>query len=340
MKKSFWVLLLFTLISSWGFSQEKKWQVGLYPFFDNTEFGYSPVQKPQTMSGVLFSPQVGLSWDSIHSVKVGIDLLHEFGSLRTVDYVYPVAYYEFDKKPFRFYMGAFPRNITLEKYPRIFFQDSISYYRPNLNGIFWEVRNNINYLNVWLDWTGRQSMTQHEAFFMGFSGRYNLGILYGQHFGYLFHFAGTTDPNSNEALHENGVFLTSAGLDLAGKTFFTKLETNVGWVIGLERARALQTGWMAHKGLLMETRIEYKGMGIFNSFYSGQSQMSFYSSHGSNLYWGDPIYRAKSYNRSDIYYNFIKNKNVNVKLIYSLHFLESTVYHEQALKVTLNINNF
>jgi len=230
-------------------------------------------------------------------------------------------------------------NNTIGKYPRIFFQDSISYYRPNINGLFWEIRKNQNYFNVWLDWTSRQSLTMNEAFFMGFSGRYNFGIVYGQHFGYMFHFAGKKDPTFDEALHDNGLFLTSVGLDFAGKTSFTKLETNAGWVLGLDRARAMETGWIAHRGLLMETKIEYKGLGIFNSFYRGQGQMSFYSSHGNNLYWGDPVYRAKSYNRSDIYYNFIENKVVNVKLIYSLHFIENTVYHEQALKVILNMNN-
>jgi hypothetical protein len=339
-RMSFLVLLLFLIISISGYSQERRWQVGLFPFFDNTEFGNSSVQIPQTMSGVRFTPEIGLRWDSIHSVIIGIDLLHEFGSSRAIDNFYPTAYYEFDGKPFKFYMGAFPRNKTLEKYPRIFFQDSISYYRPNINGLFWEIRNRENYFNVWLDWTSRQSMSMREAFFMGFSGRYNLGIIYGQHFGYMFHFAGTMDPSIDEALHDNGLFLTSVGLDFAGRTKFTRLETNAGWVVGLDRARAMETGWISHNGLLMETKIEFKGIGIFNSFYSGQRQMSFFSSHGNDLYWGDSFYRTNFYNRSDFYYNFIDNKIVKVKFIYSLHFAENNMYHEQALKVTLNMNNF
>ena len=340
MKKSFLVLLLFSIISLSAYSQEKKWKVGLFPFFDNTEFSSSKVQIPQTMSGVHFSPEIGLVWDSIHSVNIGFDMLHEFGSPMSIGYFNPTAYYEFNGKPFRFYMGAFPRNIALEKYPRIFFQDSLSYYRPNVNGLFWEIRNNKNYLNVWLDWTSRQSLTANEAFFMGFSGRYNLGIFYVQHFGYLFHLAGKMNPVAYENLHDNGMFLTSLGVDFEGRTNFTKLETNVGWVAGLERSRTVEAGWIANQGMLIETKIEYKGMGIFNSFYRGQSQMLYYSEHGNELYWGDPVYRAKTYNRSDIYYKFIDNKIVNVSLIYSLHFLENTVYHEQALKVILNINNF
>jgi hypothetical protein len=280
-----------------------------------------------------------LCWDSIHQVNVGFDLLHEFGSTRAFDYFYPTVYYEMSRKPFRFYMGAFPRKFALEKYPRIFFQDSISYYRPNINGLFWEYSKKQNYFNVWLDWTGRQSQSVHEAFFMGFSGRYNLGILYAQHFGYMFHYAGKMNPIINEALHDNGVFLTSLGLDFARFTNLDKLEINAGWVVGLDRARADETGWIVQKGVLMETKIEYKGFGVFNSFYSGHAQMNYYNDHKNDLYWGDPIYRAKTYNRSDIYFRFFNSKVVSTKLTYSLHFTENTVYHEQSLKVTFNLNN-
>jgi hypothetical protein len=340
MKFSSLILFFCLIFSTAGLSQEKKWQIGLFSFFDNTEFGNSAVQNPQTMAGVHFIPEAGLSWDSIHHVNIGFDLLHEFGSNKTVDFFYPTAYYELDREPFRFYMGAFPRKYATEKYPRVFFQDSISYYRPNINGIFWEIRERQNYFNLWMDWTSRQSHSMREAFFMGFSGRYNFGILYARHFGYMFHFAGKMDPVVNEALHDNGLFLTSFGLDLTEKSIFDMLEVNAGWLVGLDRARADQTGWVVQHGFLMEAKIEYKIIGLFNTFYKGNGQMNFYKDHRNDLYWGDPVYRAKTYNRSDIYLNFISNKVVSTKLIYSLHFLENTIYHEQSLKVSFNINNY
>ncbi len=321
-------------------SQEKKWQVGLFSFFDNTEFGQSSVKIPQTMSGVHFLPEVGLSWESTHSVNVGFDLLYEFGSSDPIDYFYPTAYYSFDKKPFRFLMGAFPRKATLDNYPRLFFQDSISYYRPNINGLFWEYRKDQGYLNLWLDWTGRMSKTTREAFFMGLSGKYNPGILYIQHFAYMYHFAGYKDPSVDEPYHDNGMLLTSFGIDLSGKTALTRLDANAGWAVGLDRSRADQTGWIVHNGILVETTVEYKFIGIFNSFYKGDEQMEFYNDHGNDLYWGDPVYRAGTYNRADLYVNFIKNKIVSTRFTYSLHFMESKVYHEQMLKVSFNINNY
>jgi hypothetical protein len=265
--------------------------------------------------------------------------MHEYGSPKAIDKFYPTAYYEFDRGPWRFIMGAFPRSRATEKYPRLFFRDSISYYRPNINGIFWEYRPNHNYINVWMDWTGRQSKTVNEAFFIGFSGRYNYGIFYLQHFGYMFHLAGKMDPVVEESLHDNLLFQTSAGIDLSGRTFFRTLEANAGWVSRLERSRADNTGWIKLNGFLMETRLEYKWFGLFNTFYSGDGMMYFYRQRGNELYWGDPVYRAKIYDRTDFYISFLQNRTVNIDLTFSLHFLENRIYNEQMLKVIVNLNS-
>jgi len=339
MKNLLKVILLFLLASSDGFAQNTFWNAGLYSFFDNTEFGHSSYQIPQTMAGVRFAPELGLRWDSVNSITTGFNMLHEFGSAKAIDDFSLTAYYQFDKKPFRFLMGAFPRSYAVEKYPRIFFQDSLAYFRPNINGILWEYSSGKLFLNLWLDWTSRQSLEDHEAFFMGFSGRYQSGVLYLQEFAYMFHFAGRMNPVVDEALHDNGLLHTSAGLDFSDRSVFTRLEINAGWITGLDRARSDNTGWIVRQGFLSEARIEYKRIGLFNTFYSGNGQMHYYDDHDNELYWGDPIYRAKTYNRSDFYIDFIKNNQISTRLIYSLHLTENTIYHEQALKVSVNINN-
>lgn len=336
-RKSLLLPVVFILICYEGFAQELTWETGLFSFFDNTEFGQSGVKIPQTMAGVMITPEIGLKWDSGHIISTGVSVMHEFGSPKAIDKIYPVAYYSYNRGPFRFLMGAFPRSMAIEKYPRLFFQDSISYYRPEINGIFVEYRERQNFLNLWLDWTGRQSKTVHEAFFVGLSGRYNAGIFFLQHYDYYFHYAMLMDPVIDEALHDNALFLTSAGIDLSGKFSISKLETNLGWVAGLERARAENTGWISMNGLFLETRIEYKFVGLFNTFYSGDGLMYFYKDHSNNLYWGDPVYRAKTSDRTDFYLNFIRNDKINIELTYSLNFLEGRLYHEQMLKVIVNL---
>jgi hypothetical protein len=235
-------------------------------------------------------------------------------------------------------MGDIPRQLVLDKYPRMFFQDSIKNYRPTLNGFFWEYKQQKNYANIWLDWVSRQTEKRHESCFMGWSGRYNRSVFYAQHFGYMLHFAGMRNPEIREAIHDNGLLLTSLGINLAPKTDFEKLELNAGWSIGLDRDRGIGV-WNKPQGLLSELKVEYGGLGMFNSYYKGKSQQVFYNDHSNDLYWGDPVYRSKEYNRSDFYIYFVKTEAVKLKFIYSLHLMEGKVYHEQAFYATFDLDN-
>ncbi len=342
MKKIYPTLLFIIALGTYtsAFSQKVVWKAGVHSFFDNKEFTGSQVQNSGTMAGVHLAPQIGISFQYKHRIFAGIDVMHEFGSNEAVDYYDPIAYYQFDKAPFAFYMGAFPRKPVLDNYPRMFFQDSINNYRPTINGLFWEFYSKKNdYLNLWLDWTSRQTDTQHEAFFMGWSGRYNLGVFYGQHFGYMYHFAGVMDKEADEGVVDNGLMLTSVGVDFASKTCFEKLEVNAGWSINMERQRRGDDEWKNQQGFLCEAKIEYRGLGLFNTYYRGQGQQVYYNQYGNELYWGDPAYRASEYDRLDAYICFIKNDVVNVQFTYSLHFTENDIYHEQALYATFDLDN-
>lgn len=339
MKKQIWVLFLFLFISSEGFSQKLDWRLDIFNFFDNTEFGRSAVKIPQTMAGAMIAPEAGVVWDTLNKVNVGVNLLHEFGSPYVIDRFYPTLYFESNRGPLRFLMGAFPRERVIGNYPRLFFQDSIYYYRPNINGIFCEYRKDNNYFNVWLDWTGRQSKTVNEEFFIGFSGRYKTGLFYMEHFGAMFHYAGKMNPVVEEPLHDNLLFHTAAGIDLSENSVFSKLEANAGWVVRLERSRADNSGWISSNGFLTEQRIEYKWFGIFNTFFKGDNMMHYYKVLGNKLYWGDPTYRATTSDRADFYIGFLRSHTVALDLTYSLTFMENRMYHEQMLKLVVNLNS-
>jgi hypothetical protein len=338
MKKISLIFNLFLVTCSVAYSQEFTWRTGLFSFFDNIEFGRSAFKVPQTMAGIMVSPEAGLVWDSVNGISAGVNLMHEFGSSKAIDRIYPTAYYTYSRGRVTFNMGAFPRRLAEEEYPHLFFQDSISYYRPNINGISLKLGNYKNYINLWLDWTGRQSNTVREAFFVGFSGRYAYNILYVQHFDYMFHFAGRANPATEEALHDNLLFQTSAGVDLSGRSFFDRLDINAGWVMGMERARADNTGWVYMSGFITEARAEYKYFGLYNSLFMGHGLMNFYGDHSNELYWGDPVYRAGTYDRLDLYIKFLKEKKVNIDLTWAFHFLEGRIYNEQLLKIRVNLN--
>ena len=336
-----WLFLwLMGLTTTSLFAQKFVYQSGVHSFFNNNEFTGCTVKTSQTMTGVHFVPQIGFSYQEKHHIFVGIDAMHEFGSERAVDFYDPVAYYQFDGKPFVFYMGAFPRKPLLTHYPRMFFRDSVQNYRPVMNGIFWEYRSKKDdYANLWLDWISRQSEQRREAFFMGWSGKVHFGIFYGQHLGYMFHFAATKNPSTPESVQDNGLMLTSAGVDLSKRVNFEKLELNIGWSSGLEQDRGTDDGWRHSRGFLSELKVEYRGIGLLNTLYSGRGQQVFHNRFPDGLYWGDQVYRASKYDRADFYVDFIKNQVVNVRLTYSLHFLEKKMFHEQTLNATFDLDN-
>lgn len=333
------LLLVIEGVSTHVFSQEFLWKAGVHNFFDNSEFDKSIVQIPQTMAGVHFTPEIGMKWNVNHRFFVGFDAMHEYGSNQSIDYFNPIVYYEFTGKPFRFYAGSIPRKLVMDKYPRMFFQDSIGYYRPYISGIFWEYCSGGSFFNIWLDWVSRQTYTRRESFFMGWSGRYNLNVFYGQHFGYMLHLAGLMEPEIPEPLHDNGLILYSLGVDLSSKTNFEKLEANAGFSVGLERDRDVGE-WHYPKGFLSELKIEYKGLELFNTFYHGQRQQVFHNSYGSELYWGDRFYRTKSYDRADLSFVLYKSDVVNLKFTWSFHFTEQTMYHQHLFYATFDLDNF
>jgi len=337
-KKRILIILLIMVPGNFALmAQKAEWNVNFFSFFDNIEFARSAYKIPQTLAGVAVSPELALAFDSVSRIHVGTSVMREFGSRRFIDRYSPLAYYTYDRMPVKFVMGAFPRNLCLDKYPRLFFQDSISYYRPNVNGMFAEFRRQKYYVNIWLDWTGRQSPTVHEAFFIGISGRYDFGIFNIRHYSYYYHFASKMNPAVDEALHDNALYLSMAGVDLSGKYFRGKLEANAGWLGGLERARADNTGWIVKNGFFSDIKVEYWHLGFYNTLYTGTKLMQFYRSHGNDLYWGDPEYRAGTADRADFYINFLRDRKIDIELTYSLHFLEGRIYNEQMLKVKINL---
>lgn len=338
MRRIYIVLLFLTITEISAFPQEFLYRAGLHNFFDNNEFSGSPYNSSQTMAGVHLVPQIGLGWSTRHHIFVGVDALHELGSNKAIGYYNPIAYYEFDSKPFRFYMGAFPRKMALDKYPLFFFQDSILNYRPTMTGLFWEYFSEKgDYINVWLDWTSRQTLTERETLFMGWSGRYSRDIFYGQHLGYMFHFA--NKKNQYSSVRDNGRIWTALGVDLSSKTPFDVLDINAGWAIGLEQYRAAQNGWDCPQGLLSQIKAEYRGVGLFNTFYKGDAQGKYYNELGSQLYWNDSFYRAPCYNRLDSYIYFMRTNVVMLKFVFSLHFIKEGMYTGQQFYATFDLDN-
>jgi hypothetical protein len=179
MKKQL-LLVLFTVCTSMLFAQKLEWKAGMFHFFDNTEFQGSTYVNDQTMAGVRVMPEVGLTFSNSNRLWIGIDALKTYASGGFLDEITPTAYYLYDDRHFRFQMGRFAKGNQLDDFSRAFFQDSVRFFSPNINGFMLTWRaDNLN-AKAFLDWTGKQDSTVHEAFFIGGSARYQKSVLFGE----------------------------------------------------------------------------------------------------------------------------------------------------------------
>ncbi|WP_026897836.1 hypothetical protein [Daejeonella oryzae] len=326
MKYILTVFLLVTSLVSIN-AQHLEGNISLHAFADNREYANSN-RFSQTIFGARFSPEIGLLIDSVHRIRVGFNALHEFGSPKFAAKIDPVIYYQYQKDKWDFYIGSFPRQNLLTDYPRVIFKDTLTYYRPNIEGMLAKFQTRHGNEKVWIDWTSRQTDLDRETFLFGISGKYQTGIFFTEHYAMMFHNAGPGIDIPGDHIQDNGAAAIKLGIDLSDKTLLDSLTFNIGGVMSFERTRNV-SDWQTPKGYLLEMHAAYKRFAFSNSFYQG---------NGHQLIYGDQFYTAKTYNRSDFFYTPIKYKNIEGQFIFSFHFLEGEVDNQQAFSLRYNLS--
>lgn len=312
------VFLLFFIVGKTN-AQKLEGSLSLHTFADNREYAKSG-RFSQTIFGLRLSPEIGLLLDSVHRFRVGFNALHEFGSPKFTNHIDPVAYYEFDKQNWNFYMGVFPRHNLLSDFPRAVLTDTFNYYRPNVEGMLLKYENENWKQLLFIDWTSRQTATDRENFIFGFSGHFKKNLFFISHHAMMLHNAGPGISIPGDHIEDNGAIALKVGLDLSKKTFLDSLTINTGGLMSFQRIRNVE-GWKTPKGLLLEMQMEYRRFGIINSFYTGESH---------NVTYGDKFYTAKTYNRTDLSWRPIIYKGIEGKFTLSLHFLEGVIDSQQS----------
>ncbi|MBC8985563.1 hypothetical protein H9X96_07220 [Pedobacter sp. N36a] len=317
--------VLFTAITN-TYAQELEGNLNFHGFADNREYSRSN-RFSETIFGMRVSPEVGLLVDSTHRVRIGFNAFHEFGSPKFTTSIAPVAYYQYMKKDWNFYLGAFPRQGLISDFPRAILNDTLSYYRPNIEGMLVKYENENWKQIIFIDWTSRQTATARENFIFGFSGTYKKDLFFVSHHAMMLHNAGPGIAIPNDHVEDNGAASVKVGLDLSKKTFLDSLTLSAGGLISFERVRTVG-GWKTPKGMLLELNMEYHKFGIVNSFYKGE---------GHHLIMGDKFYTAKTYNRTDLTWRPIVYKNLEAKLVLSFHFVDGVVDSQQAFGLRYNL---
>ena len=332
MIKKIYLLLTIFILTAGAASAQQSLDINFngLGFLDNREYK-AFIPRSHTYSGTRLELDLGLNLDSLNHFIVGVNALHEFGAKPFYGKADPVAYYSYTGKNWLFNAGMFPREGLLTNYPRALLNDTLRYYRPNVQGLLARVSNEHFTETAWLDWVSRQTATDREQFLFGFAGKYKpsvKGSFYVSHYFMLMHDAGAEVLLPNDHIGDNGAAQIRLGLDLSHKTMFDSLTVEAGGMMSLERERGVD-GFQTPKGFVASAYLSYKRFAIYDEFYRGQ---------GSHVTYGDSYYEKSTYNRLDIIYTPFLFKHVKGQFIFSFHFSPGYMNdNQQAFRVTYDL---
>ena len=130
------------------------------------------IPRSRTYSGTRTELDLGLHVDSANTFIVGTNAIHEFGAQPYFLSAVPVAYYHYKSSKWLFNAGEFPREGLIDDYPRAMLNDTLMYYRPNVEGLLARYTSTHFWQTGWIDWVSRQTDTQREEFLFGAEGKY------------------------------------------------------------------------------------------------------------------------------------------------------------------------
>jgi hypothetical protein len=299
-------------------------------FMDNREYS-SFVARSRTYSGTRTTLDLGVNLDSLNHFIFGVNGIHEFGADPYFLKVDPIAYYHYESNKWTFNIGEFPREGVLTQYPRALLNDTLRYYRPNVEGLMTSLHTKYGYETIWIDWVSRQTETAREQFLFGDCGTYTpnpTGPFFLSHYFLLLHDAGNSSTLAQPGISDNGAAQIRAGLDYSHRTVFDSLKFDVGGMLSLERTRGVD-GFRVPKGFVASAFVSYHKFAIFDEFYAGQ---------GSHIDYGDSFYEKTMYNRLDVIYSPFVFKHIKGQFIISIHSTPGYIGDsQQAFRLTYDL---
>jgi hypothetical protein len=314
MTKKFYLIILFLSVSVLAKAQQSlDVHFNGFGFLDNREYR-AFTERSRTYSGTRLALDVGLNLDSLNHFVVGMNGIHEWGAKPYFLKVDPVAYYKFESSKWLFNAGMFPRSGLLSNYPRAILNDTLMYYRPNVEGLLTRHQGQHGNVTIWLDWVSRQTNTEREQFLFGSSGKYlpkAAGSLYMSYYFMLLHDAGPAVAVPGDQIRDNGAAQVRLGYNFGKRTMFDSLTVEAGGMLSLERARTNGGGgWKKPLGFVASAYAGFGRFALFDEFYKGE---------GHEVTYGDSFYQKKIYNRLDIIYTPFLFKHIKGQFVFSFH---------------------
>ena len=289
-------------------AQEKTevlWDASLHFFFDNREYK-SELSTSQTLFGMRLAPETGLRFDDFYSVMVGMNFLADYGAhpaIKANDYI---AYFQYRGKKINCFAGLIPRSKSICNYAYAFFNDSISYYDPNLSGALLQYRGKSGYVEFGVDWNSMRTGEKREKFLLFLGSRIQIRSFYAGLQASMYHHARS---HLYKGVVDNMLLYPHIGLDLATATRFDQFDVRAGWMQAFQNDRTYVGKYVTPNGFQLDVHLERWHFGVKNTLYAGKNLMPYWEAtapnldYGHGLYWGEPFYRTDSmYDRLELYW--------------------------------------
>lgn len=313
-------------------------------WLDNREY-WGPWQRDQTLFGLRLSPEIGVGFTDKecgeHRLMAGFHYIQPMGgNWQDVRFV-PTVYYQYKFKGLTMNLGEIPYKNFIRQLPDFLRYDSIAYARPNIQGALVQYQSRHGFVEAMLDWRGKKKIDQREMFRVTIDGEYSYQGLFRYFVGgvaQVNHKANHARPTHREGVCDDNCVAPNIGIDFSAPTPLDVLMIRASYIFGYQRQRKLDVLYMP-QGVMFEFMINWRWLGLKNTFYYGDNLMPFYCLYGADLYQGDPFYQSTIYNRTDFYVYLLHKSFINFYFSWNMHWVpQGGLQHQQQLIAVFSLD--
>ena len=213
--------------------------------FDNTEYSGSGLGASETLFGISLAPVFRYEWNDKHSFGVGVNMQKMFGSVRFLDDIDLVAYYQFKGEKYGTVAGLFRREKMIGHYSEAFFSSAWLADNRLVQGLALQYHDKVGFAELAVDWNGMYSLETREQFRILFSGEGRFAkVMYAGASAAMQHYANRADFQHNVV--DNFTINPYIGVDFNA---FFDFDIRLGYLQSLQRDRvtggglAYSDGW-------------------------------------------------------------------------------------------------
>ena len=313
------------LLFARGNAQQPQFYLNFDQILDNREY-FTPLAEHQTIFGARINPGISFGFDSVHTLRAGVNYMYEYGGDLLGVKPQIDLYYHYSTEKISLQFGSFPGREVLE-YPLVLMTDSLNYYRPNLEGALVSYDWGWGLVRGWVDWMGRATEEVRETILAGVDITLRYGPLYLQGITTRYHLARSKSPDNQERIRDDGSVVLLAGADMAEPGLLDRLKLSSGYILTYERPRPAD--FSIHHGWFTRMDLELGILGVRGTYYLGGP---------TPLELGDPFYRSGNYGRLDLYVDPFRNPRITSKIGWNLHLLPGEgIFHSQQVLISISL---